>query len=44
VLCPSFYRADIVRNARGWELRLDALRRRFIGWLGGAAPIAEPAE
>jgi indolepyruvate ferredoxin oxidoreductase alpha subunit len=44
VLCPSFYRADIVRNARGWELRLDALRRRFIGWLGGAAPIAEPAD
>jgi len=37
VLCPSFYRADIVRNP-GWRDRLlHRLRSAVIGWLGGRA-------
>src|SRR5579885_1303136 len=36
VLCPSFYRAEIVRNPT-WRDRLKhRLRRRVIGWLGGS--------
>ncbi|HEX7968769.1 MAG TPA: thiamine pyrophosphate-dependent enzyme, partial [Stellaceae bacterium] len=38
VLCPSFYRAEIVRNSRRWERAFDRLRRRVIAWLGGGAP------
>jgi indolepyruvate ferredoxin oxidoreductase alpha subunit len=35
VLCPSFYRAEIVRNA-SWRERLrHRLRLKVIGWLGG---------
>ena len=35
VLCPSFYRAEIVRNAT-WRDRLKhRFRQRVIGWLGG---------
>ena len=35
VLCPSFYRAEIVRNAT-WRDRLrHRFRQRVIGWLGG---------
>lgn len=33
VLCPSFYRADVVHNPSGFELRLAAFRARVIGWL-----------
>ncbi|MFL5069518.1 MAG: thiamine pyrophosphate-dependent enzyme [Xanthobacteraceae bacterium] len=40
VLCPSFYRADVIRNP-GWQDRvLHRLRRAVIGWL---APVAETA-
>jgi indolepyruvate ferredoxin oxidoreductase alpha subunit len=35
VLCPSFYRADLVRNPNLWDRVLHRLRRAFIGWLGG---------
>ena len=34
VLCPSFYRADVVRNAGRLERALHRLRQRVIGWLG----------
>jgi indolepyruvate ferredoxin oxidoreductase alpha subunit len=35
VLCPSFYRAEIVRNPN-WRDRLKhRLRQKVIGWLGG---------
>ena len=35
VLCPSFYRAEIIRNAT-WRDRLKhGLRQIVIGWLGG---------
>ena len=33
VLCPSFYRADVVHNPGPWEARLARLRDRIIGWL-----------
>ncbi len=37
VLCPSFYRADIVRNPNLWDQFLFRLRRGFIGWFGSPA-------
>jgi indolepyruvate ferredoxin oxidoreductase alpha subunit len=33
VLCPSFYRAEVVRNPGRWDRVLHAVRRRVIGWL-----------
>jgi indolepyruvate ferredoxin oxidoreductase, alpha subunit len=35
VLCPSFYRADLVRNPNLWDRALHLVRRTMIGWLGG---------
>ena len=35
VLCPSFYRADLVRNPGWWDRAMHGLRRTVIGWLGG---------
>jgi indolepyruvate ferredoxin oxidoreductase alpha subunit len=32
-LCPSFYRADVIHNPRGWDRRLAWLRAALIGWL-----------
>jgi indolepyruvate ferredoxin oxidoreductase alpha subunit len=34
VLCPSFYRADIIRNPNIWDRALDRMRRTVIGWFG----------
>ncbi len=33
VLCPSFYRADVVHNPSAWERRLATIRATIIGWL-----------
>ena len=33
VLCPSFYRADIVTNPNWWDRTLAAMRSRVISWL-----------
>ena len=33
MLCPSFYRADIVSNPTAFEARLDRIWRRMIGAL-----------
>ncbi|MGH6989222.1 MAG: hypothetical protein ACREE3_04950, partial [Stellaceae bacterium] len=48
VLCPSFYRAEIVRNPTTLDLVAARWRRRVIGWLGGPVTggevAAEPAE
>ncbi|MCX7376294.1 MAG: indolepyruvate ferredoxin oxidoreductase subunit alpha [Alphaproteobacteria bacterium] len=33
VLCPSFYRADIIHNPTWWDRTLAALRARAITWL-----------
>ena len=35
VLCPSFYRAEIVRNPTWRDRALFRLRQTMIGWLGG---------
>ena len=40
VLCPSFYRAETIRNPNRWDRALHGLRRRTIAWLGGAARAA----
>jgi indolepyruvate ferredoxin oxidoreductase alpha subunit len=33
VLCPSFYRADIIHNPTGWDRFAARLRGAVIGWL-----------
>ncbi|MFN4192763.1 MAG: thiamine pyrophosphate-dependent enzyme [Tabrizicola sp.] len=33
VLCPSFYRADVVHNPSKWEALMAAFRAKVIGWL-----------
>jgi indolepyruvate ferredoxin oxidoreductase alpha subunit len=35
VLCPSFYRAEIIRNATVWDRVKHRVRQAVIGWLGG---------
>jgi indolepyruvate ferredoxin oxidoreductase alpha subunit len=40
VLCPSFYRTDVIRNPNRRDRLLGALRRRVIRALGGAVPVA----
>ncbi len=40
VLCPSFYRADVVSNPNWWDRTLARTRRSVIGWLGGAGETA----
>jgi indolepyruvate ferredoxin oxidoreductase alpha subunit len=37
VLCPSFYRAEIIRNATWRDRFMHRLRQRVIGWFGGHA-------
>ena len=36
VLCPSFYRAEIIRNPTWWDRMLHRVRQTVIGWFGGA--------
>ncbi len=33
VLCPSFYRADIIHNPTGWDRFVARMRSGIIGWL-----------
>jgi indolepyruvate ferredoxin oxidoreductase alpha subunit len=33
VLCPSFYRADVIHNPTGFDRWLASLRARIIGWM-----------
>lgn len=33
VLCPSFYKAQIVSNPNRWDRLRDGIRRKVIGWL-----------
>jgi indolepyruvate ferredoxin oxidoreductase alpha subunit len=33
VLCPSFYRADVIHNPNRLDRRLARMRARVIGWL-----------
>ncbi len=37
VLCPSFYRAEVVRNPTWWDRALAGVRTRIIAMLGGSA-------
>ena len=37
VLCPSFYKADVIQNPKGMDLFLDKWRKNVIGRLGGYA-------
>jgi indolepyruvate ferredoxin oxidoreductase alpha subunit len=44
VLCPSFYRADVVSNPNWRDRTLSQLRSTVINWLaGGATPSLAPA-
>jgi indolepyruvate ferredoxin oxidoreductase, alpha subunit len=40
ILCPSFYKTEVVHNPRPLEAALDKLRRRVIAWM--ATPPAAP--
>src|SRR5690242_18093696 len=33
VLCPSFYRAEVIQNANAWDRFLHRMRQTVIGWL-----------
>ncbi|MGN7292717.1 thiamine pyrophosphate-dependent enzyme [Rhizobium sp. SAFR-030] len=33
VLCPSFYRADVIMNPTGWDKFMSRMRASVIGWL-----------
>jgi indolepyruvate ferredoxin oxidoreductase alpha subunit len=33
ILCPSFFRAEIVQNPNAWDRFLGRLRNTFIGWI-----------
>ena len=33
VLCPSFYRAEIVQNPNAWDRFMHRVRQAVIGWL-----------
>ena len=35
VLCPSFYRAELIRNPHWWDRTLHRVRRTVIGWFSG---------
>jgi indolepyruvate ferredoxin oxidoreductase alpha subunit len=38
VLCPSFYRAEVIRNPSWYDRTLHRTRQTIIGWLvGGGA-------
>ena len=42
VLCPSFYRAEVVRNPGVWDRMLHAVRTRVISMFGGASATGSP--
>ncbi len=46
VLCPSFYRAEIVRNPNAWDRWLHGFRSSAIALLGGRAadPLTRPKD
>jgi indolepyruvate ferredoxin oxidoreductase, alpha subunit len=40
VLCPSFYRTDVISNPNWWDRTTHRLRSGAIGWLSGAGKTA----
>ena len=43
VLCPSFYRADVISNPTWWDRKLHQLRGAVIGWLRGSVEADSPS-
>ena len=43
VLCPSFYRADIIQNPNSWDRFLAHIRSIAIGWLQRRREAARPS-
>lgn len=43
VLCPSFYKTEIVHNPTWWDRLSDRLHRTIIGWLNGKPAAIQPA-
>ena len=41
VLCPSFYRADVISNPNWWDRTLSRLRSTVIGWMSQDRVSAE---
>jgi indolepyruvate ferredoxin oxidoreductase alpha subunit len=35
-LCPSFYKVEVIHNARAWRRFSDRANRRVLGWLGAS--------
>jgi indolepyruvate ferredoxin oxidoreductase, alpha subunit len=42
VLCPSFYRADIVSNPNWWDRTLARVRGPVIRWISGGTDLSPP--
>ena len=40
VLCPSFYRADVVSNPNWWDRTLSRMRSAAIAWLRGGGELS----
>jgi indolepyruvate ferredoxin oxidoreductase alpha subunit len=40
VLCPSFYRTDVISNPNWWDRAVHRVRSSVIAWLGGAGKTA----
>ena len=40
ILCPSFYKAEIIQNAGTWERLLHGIRGRVIGLMAGKSRLA----
>jgi indolepyruvate ferredoxin oxidoreductase alpha subunit len=44
VLCPSFYRAEVIQNPSVWDRGIDTLRRAIIGLLQSRRPVPSSAQ
>jgi indolepyruvate ferredoxin oxidoreductase, alpha subunit len=42
VLCPSFYRADVISNPTWWDRALHRVRSTVIGWMRGTVEANSP--
>jgi indolepyruvate ferredoxin oxidoreductase alpha subunit len=40
VLCPSFYRAEVIQNASAWDRFMHRMRQTVIGWLASSEVAA----
>jgi indolepyruvate ferredoxin oxidoreductase alpha subunit len=43
ILCPSFYKTEIVHNPGLFERAINGLRRRVIAWLATPEPLPTPS-